>query len=288
MKTTALIIALASIACTADRPDNEIDEPGSDAGVEPDDTLETPIIEPTPASTPLDTVAIRGRTTGTRVVAETADGSVLVSVLPGGTFCIDASVAPSATTAMTIHAIGGDGRISEPVIVDVAHDPSASAPPNPTCSGVAEVECVEAEICGNDTDDDCDGLADACDSACNGCIDDIFEPNDTAVDVPIIAAGEYNLQLCPCRDDWLAFERGSFSRITATATFDETQHNINLRLYRAAPGGFGEGELVASSFSITGIESVDFQVDEPGLYYLRVYALSAGDVQNISYQLTVD
>lgn len=272
--------------CKADDPTSGDGDGEPDAGVDQD--LVPPTLDPVPETTPLDTVALRGTTLGTRVVAQdTADGSVLASVLPGGSFCLDAALIDGAATDMKLYAIGGDGRVSEPLAVSSTRDAAAPTPSMPTCSSSGGPDCDGPEICSNgEIDDDCDGHADACDTDCNGCIDDIFEPNDVAIDVPMIAAGDYTLQICPCRDDWFAYQRSVGQRVTVTATFDSGAIDVNLRLYRAGEGGLGEGDLVDFSFGSTGTETIDYVADADGLYYLRVYSLSGDETG--SYNLTTN
>ena len=282
---TALVFAAGLWACKADDPSGDGDGDGDDAGA--DDVLASPLVDSLPTSTPLATVAIRGATDGTRVVAQnTADGSLLAAVLPGGGFCIDAPLLSSGATEMNLYAVGGDGRVSAPALVSVTRDVGAATPSNPTCSGTGTVDCDGPEICDNEIDDDCNGYEDQCDTACNGCIEDVFEPNDVAVDVPMIEAGLYTLQVCPCRDDWFAFQRGAARRILVAATFDGSAVNINLRLYKANPGGLGEGDLVAFSFTNGDREDIDFLTEEAGLYYLRIYSSVVG--VSASYDLAVN
>ena len=286
VRLLGLSLVIISVACSADAPSGDGDGDGDDAGVD-NGELSAPILDGLPATTPLETVAVRGMTVGTRVVTQgTADGSVLTAVLPGGSFCVDTALATGAPTEMLVYAVGGDGRISEPVSIEVTRDIASTPPADPTCSGTGAVDCDGDEICDNDKDDDCDGYVDSCDTSCNGCIEDVFEPNDVAVDVPMIPAGTHTLQICPCRDDWFAFQRTSVQRVRATATFDSASISINMRLYRAGPGGLGEADLVDSSITAGDVEDIDFDVLEDGLYYLRVYSPLEG--QRGSYELTVN
>lgn len=268
-----VLAVLLAVGCKANDPTSGDGDGDGEADAGPNGGLTPPRVDSYPESTPLGTVAIRGATEGTRVVAQnTAEGSLVAAVLPGGDFCFDAALQPAGTpTEMQLYSIGGDGRVSDPLPVTVTRDEAAPSPSDPNCSGTGGPTCDGPEICGNDgVDDDCNGRADECDNACNGCIDDGFEPNDIALDVPMIEPGTYTMQICPCRDDWFAYQRDANQSIRVTATFDDTAININLKLYKAAPGGFGEGDQVASSFSGTGVESIDFTVIEAGLYYLHV------------------
>jgi hypothetical protein len=281
------VALIAGAGCKADNPTGNS---GGKRDAAPSGDLPAPRLEPYPESTPLSTVAIRGTTDGTRVVVQgTATGSKLAAVLPGGGFCADAPLLAGDTTQMKVYAVSGDGRISEPVDISVANDSGASEPADGRCSGTDGTPCAEAEVCGDSggVDEDCNGYANECDTACNGCIDDAFEPNDVPIDVPMIAAGSYTMQICPCRDDWFAFQRERFQTINATATFNSLAININLRLYRAAPGGSGVIDPpVATDFSGGDSESISYTVDEAGLYYLQVYSPVGDEVG--SYSLTVN
>lgn len=279
------IVAVAA-GCKADDPISGDGDGDVDAGISGD--LAPPRLDPVPETTPLSTVALRGTTNGTRVVAQgTSDGSVLAAVLPGGAFCLDAALMSGAPTEMKVYAIGGDGRVSEPLDVMTTLDALAPEPSDPTCSASGGPDCDGAEICDNgEIDDDCNGLADSCDPTCNGCIDDVLEPNDVAVDVPMITEGDHTLQICPCRDDWFAYQRSVGQRIQVSATFDSSTINISLRLFRAGEGGLGEGDLVATSANGTSTETIDFLVDIDGVYYLQVYS-PFGD-ETGSYNLTTN
>lgn len=281
-------VAVATGACKADDPiSGDGDGDGDvDAGI--GDELAPPRLDPVPESTPLQTVALRGTTNGTRVVAQgTDDGSVIASVLPGGSFCLDAALMSGAPTEMQLYAIGGDGRVSTPLAVTTTQDAVAPEPPDATCSSSGGPDCSGPEICDNgEVDDDCNGLADSCDGACNGCIDDVLEPNDVAVDVPMISPGEHTLQICPCRDDWFAYQRSVNQRIQLSVTFDAAAINISLRLFRAGPAGLGEGDLVASSANGTATETIDYLVDADGVYYLQIYSVSGDETG--SYSLTTN
>jgi hypothetical protein len=281
------VALIAAPGCKADDPTGNGD---GNRDAAPSGDLPPPRLDSYPESTPLSTVAIRGTTDGTRVVVQgTASGSKLAAVLPGGNFCTDAPLVAGETTRMKAYAVGGDGRISEPVDIEVVNDSGASQPADGRCSGTDGTPCADAEVCGDGggVDEDCNGYANECDSACNGCLDDAFEPNDIPIDVPMIAANNYTMQICPCRDDWFAFQRNQFETINATATFNSLAININLRLYKAAPGGSGVIDPpVATDLSGGDSESISFTVDEAGLYYLQVYSPVGDEVG--SYSLTVN
>jgi len=237
-----------------------------DAGVS---AFDPPSIDDLPASTPITTVAIRGSTVGARIVTQGgADGIAVTSVLPGGSFCQDASLLTGGqSTSLSIYAVSGDGRASEPITAEVLYDPLAPMPANARCSGTSGGECAAVEICDNEVDDDCDGWQDECDLSCSGCVDDAFEPNDFPINVPSLLPDQYSLKLCPCHDDWFAFIVGLDERIQAIANFDNDTINISMRLFRAKPDGNGTAEMVDYSFSSTNEESIDYRAEQAGTYF---------------------
>ncbi len=283
-KQTIVIAALALASCKADKVEGN--SPQEDGGAV--ETLEVPLLDAIPETTPNDTVAVRGTSKGQRVVVQGgADGTSIVAILPSGSFCTDVELAEGAGgTDLTVYAIG-NGLISEPTSLLVTKDATAPQPANPTCSGSSPNSCENNnEICDNEEDENCDGWIDICDRQCNDCISDAFEPNDFPVNVPVIGPGTYELRICPCRDDWFAFERQAGQRIRLTADFEHDILPLNLRLYKATSSG-EQGDLVAFSFSSTDQESLDEVVETSGLYYLRAYAFGTNPTETGSYTLTI-
>jgi hypothetical protein len=274
-------LVLGALACKASNPDDT--SKYADAGVA---TLTSPRVE-APDATPLTTVALRGVTAGaSRVVVKPTDvaTSQVQSLLPGGSFCVDAPLPQGGTRTFEIYAISEQGVISDPTRVSVEHDAAAPEPANALCTAASE--CGSVEICDNGIDDDCNAFKDGCDPGCNGCVDDFLEPNDTPFDVPILQKGVYeNLVLCPCRDDWFAFAVQANQRLRLTASFTHALIDIDLRLYKATDAE-NQGAPVASSVTTTNIESIDYTPTAAGVYYLRVYAFNK-DKANGSYKLTV-
>jgi hypothetical protein len=237
-----------------------------------------------PERTPLATAAVRGRTTGaSRVVVELEGGDSQVAPLaPGGDFCVDVPLPAGAVSAIIVHAIAESGALSEPAEVDVEQDGEAPEPPDPTCGGD---ECAAEEDCGNQFDDDCNALADDCDPACNGCPDDQLEPNDVPFAVPELADGTHELEICPCREDWFAFDVPAGGSIDATSTFEHSTIDIDLQLFRRADAEEGTDSSVASSATTTDTERIEYTAASGGTYYLRVYSFR--DDGAGSYVLTV-
>ncbi len=256
---------------------------GADGGLDPNRPAILEVIAP--ERTSLTTVAIRGRTANaTRVVIELAggDASRVLPVSPGSDFCDEMPLPAGAVATYVLHAIGDDGNVSAPASVEVEQDAEAPEPAEPSCSGG---ECAAEEECSNQLDDDCNALADECDPACNGCADDELEPNDVPFSVPRIEDGTYALEICPCRDDWFAFDMSAGATVTATASFTNVEIDIDLALYRAADAEVGLDNALVSSMSTTDAESISFEADATGSYYLRVYSIRRDG--RGSYSLTV-
>ncbi len=276
------VLSFSALACKADKV--QPGGTGKDAGVE--EILAPPILETIPESTPNATIAIRGTSTGKRVVVQGgSDGTSITSVLPGGSFCGDVGLKSGEPTALTVYTIG-DGLLSEPIEVVVTRDATAPAPSNPTCSGSSPEQCDGPEQCANEIDDNCDGFIDNCDVECNQCVDDAFEPNDFDVNVPLVAAGTYNLAICPCREDWFAFERNMGQSIKITANFTHATIDLDMKLFKVSPTGTA-GDLIATSASVTDQEVIDKVVDESTLYLLRVYPFGTTGTPSGPYELII-
>ena len=241
-----------------------------------------------PESTPLSTVAIRGSADGgSRIVIKNVDAeqSSVNPLLPGGEFCVDAPIADGASVTFELYSVAEDGNISPPATVDVAQDPGAPPPADPTCTDGGE--CAAEEDCGNDVDDDCNGFRDECDSQCNGCADDYLEPNDTPFSVPMVPPDTYEgLKVCPCREDWYAFLVGEGGVIHAKASFTHDEVDIDMKLYKAEDAEMHNDTTVAQSVTTMDQEEVNYTSTGPGMYYLRVYAFRQEEGQG-TYSLTV-
>lgn len=279
----SLFLLAALAACKASNPDDDIDKLIDGGG----DVLRAPIVE-APSATPLDTVALRGMTEGAaRIVVKPSDSdlSQVESLLPGGSFCVDAPLTLGADRTFRVYAIAEDGRISDPTEVTVTQDSGVPQPPGAQCDVPAD--CVEEEICDNDEDDDCNAFKDECDPGCNGCVDDFLEPNDTPFDVPLLGEGTHDgLVICPCRDDWYAFPLQGGQTLRLTVTFTHALIDIDLKLF-TADAAESQGAPVASSVTTMNVESIEYRAAQSGVYYLRVYAFSQDKPQG-SYKITVN
>src|SRR5262249_14265708 len=148
------------------------------------------------------------------------------------------------------------------------------------------------ENCSATGDEDCNGFADECDLACNQCQDDIYEPNDVPVNVPTLTAGTYdNLTLCPCHDDWFAWQV-DINKLTHLVANFGSDIDIARRLCRAGMAGTGvDGEPVQTSSGSGQTETIDWTSDMPGTYFLRVFPYledSGSERPGGNYSLTVD
>ena len=138
--------------------------------------------------------------------------------------------------------------------------------------------------CSNGTDDNCDGFTDECDLGCNGCPDDAFSPNSQPFFVPMVAAGTYALQICPCRDDWFAFTVMQGQPVHVKATFDNTKMDLNLFLKTVQNAEMGSVMNVAASNGLTSTEEINWPATADGTYYLQVHARTGN---NAPYTFTV-
>lgn len=286
---SSLVLVLSATSCVfgckADKVESGVKK--DDAGVEV--VLAPPTFDSIPELTPNRSVAIRGTTDGKRVVIQGgSNGTNIISVLPGGAFCGDVSLPAEETTRLTVYAMG-DGLISTSTKVLVTNDAAAPAPSSPTCSGTKLPNCDVPEICTNGVDDNCNSWIDECDLECSQCEDDEMEPNDSPINAPLIAKGSYDLQICPCRDDWFAFERKANTRIKATVNFSHATMDLDLFLYEAAEDG-GKGDVVNISAGVSNQEVIDVLVDKTTVYLLEIRPFRVKDDSGPggSYQLKIE
>jgi hypothetical protein len=162
-------------------------------------------------------------------------------------------------------------------MTSVTQDNSAAQPANPTCSG-NQGQCAAHEICDNKIDDNCDGLIDQCDPECNGCVDDAYEPNDTAYEAPMISPGSHSgLKICPCRSDWFSFLLTKGQNLTVTVNFTGSPTiDLDIKLYKDSDAQMNIDNPVASSTGTTSREMFTYSAADDGTYDLKVF-LYAGD-----------
>jgi len=289
MTFRGLLLSLI-VACGACKAGDPIKRPSGDEDAAPVADLPPPELLQIPEATPLTTVAARGNTEGTRVATVGSPGGTQVTVvLPGGSFCQDTPLRTDGPTDLRYYAVAGDGRVSQAAPATVTYDPGAPLPANANCGGDTD-SCQDAEECGsNDVDEDCNGWADECDLVCSECQDDPYEPNDLPINVPSLNAGSYDMKLCPCRDDWYAFNVDMGVQIHAVANFTHANIDIDMKLFKAGPDGQGtDGDAVASSATTTDTETIDYTTAAPGTYFLRVYPFRDEDKPQGEYSITLD
>jgi hypothetical protein len=174
--------------------------------------------------------------------------------------------------------------MSAAVSLSVTQDPTAPTPSMPTCAGQSG-QCAAQETCGNGVDDDCNGLADRCDPACNGCTDDFLEPNDYPYNVPTLSAGNFtNLKLCPCRTDWYALSLSAGQQVSMHLAISDGGP-ITLQLYRAKDVSQSGPAPVASTSSMNGAADLSYTADQAGTYDLHVAPVQTD--ATATYTLTV-
>lgn len=287
MRTAHALAALLVVgACSADRPSTSSKPDASMGG----DSVDKPSIDPaTPTSTPNGTVAIRGSTNGAKIVVKGGPGDPVVkAALPTGGFCVDAPLEPSGPTTLEVYALK-DGVISAASTLTVTQDAAAPIPQDAMCLGMEQPVCVPEDNghadCSNSKDDDCNGLTDMCDPGCNGCIDDALEPNNQPFFVPMVAAGTYQLQLCPCTDDYFAFQVGAGGVVHVKATFNQANVDIDMVLQTPAQSEQNAKENVAISQTVTSTEEITYTSTAGGMYYLKIYPYDTA--KSGAYTLTI-
>ncbi|MBA3397669.1 MAG: PPC domain-containing protein [Deltaproteobacteria bacterium] len=281
------VTAIAAFAwgCSAERPgENKPDDAGTGTT-----TLDPPAIVETPLTTPRGTVAVRGTTDGARVVVKGGPGDPVVApVLPTGGFCIDAPLEATGPTSFTVYALK-NGLVSPSTEITVTKDSAAPIPSMPQCLGMEQPVCVAEDTasnnCTNDKDDNCNGYTDECEPTCNGCVDDGFGPNWVPFFVPMIADGTYPLQICPCRDDWFAFNLVQGRSLRVRVTFTSTALDLDIKLQTPAAAESNSTVSVARSATTTGIEEFTYVAAATGTYYLKIYSFRDGGTGK--YTLTI-
>jgi len=260
-----------------------------DAGSD-DTALTAPSIDTsTPMRVPGSTVAIRGSTSGARIVVKTSAGDpVEQAALPTGGFCIDVPLNANGPTTLDVYALK-DGLISPAAEIVVTQDPGAPQPASPLCLG-AEVPQVTPENpgsgdCSDGKDNDGNGLVDACDPGCNMCVDDALGPNNSPFFVPTVAPGSYDLQICPCTADWFAFTVPAGGIVHAKATFDSSKVDFDMMLQTPNQAETNSTFRQAISNGTTGTEEINYTATNAGTFYLKVYPFASDGTG--AYTLTI-
>ncbi|MCB9530706.1 MAG: pre-peptidase C-terminal domain-containing protein [Myxococcales bacterium] len=154
------------------------------------------------------------------------------------------------------------------------------------------VRPTATELCGNRTDDDCDGAVDCADPDCasaaacvGGCVDDGFEDNDTRAAASPLGAGTFDgFVSCLGDDDFFALTLAAGDELAIRATFSHANGDVDISLLDAS------GRVVASSNSITDNEEIVLDVASSGVYALRVrlYADTGAPGNSYSLDVTID
>lgn len=98
------------------------------------------------------------------------------------------------------------------------------------------------------------------------CIDDTLEPNDSLEEARHLSSGDYqNLKICSGDEDFYSFDLNSGDRIEITASFSNTQADIDILLVDPM------GREVAHSISSTDNEKIDHTASHSGRYILNVF-----------------
>jgi hypothetical protein len=139
--------------------------------------------------------------------------------------------------------------------------------------------------CSDGMDNDCNGLVDMCDPGCNMCVDDALGPNNSPFLVPMVSAGTYPLQICPCTADWFAFAVLQGDIIHVKATFNGSAIDIDLMLQTPTAAENNSPDYVAISNGTTSTEEITYTAAATGTYYLKVYPYDSS--KSGAYTLTI-
>lgn len=278
---TAALIGLAAAVIACD-PTVELPDAGftllRDAGLAPPPAA--PQVTPPPPNTPYDLLTLRGNAQGRRVIISgtwTDANNEAHSLNPeavtlgvGGQFCADLRLPEEAVYSFQVQAYGADNQVGAPLAapIRVRYDQAAPALPDErTCAGVLTQGCAgTVEICGDDRDNDCNGLVDEEDPHCATCIDDVLEPNND-VDAPRIQPGTYgDLQICAGNQDYYPIYLRAGERLDAQILFQHTEGNLDLELL-----GIDKSTVLTGSTSNEDVETVIWTATVSGDHLLRVF-----------------
>jgi hypothetical protein len=170
--------------------------------------------------------------------------------------------------------------------VKVMHDASAAVPSPPTCSGAGTSGPV------------CTGTEAMCNPACNGCKEDVYQPNFLAGQAPALLMKSRlpDLRLCPCRSDWFTFVAHAGQSVSITASYAKvTGFDIDMAVFHTAdalsatsssgPSGAAVATAVAGTSGSDTTRAVTFSAPSGGSYTLRI-AASSGASGSGAYALT--
>jgi hypothetical protein len=217
------------------------------------------------------------------VVQTGATTSVVGIVLPDGTFCVDVPLSTARANTLKVWAVG-NGKTSAPVVLNVVQTATAPVPANATCSNTSATP---------DGGAGCSGPNAACSLACNGCPEDVYQPNSTPSQAPAIAlrANYPALQLCPCVPDWFTFVLYKGQHINVQAIYQKTKDfDLDIALYQGGdvlPTLSGKPPVASSTAGTNGsaaTRTIDFVAATGAAYYLEV-AATTGAASHGAYSL---
>lgn len=279
---TFIVKAAVVAACAGAFGACKADAPGTKP-VEPDTTNQlTPPRAETASQTPLNTVVIQGTAISRKVLlrADASGLSQTVTTEIDGTYCAEFPLDDDASDTYSVYAVDEDGDISLPTTLTVEQDATAPEPSVVACSN--DQACKTQEYCEGDAtiDADCDGNVGECDTDCNGCIDDYFEPNDTPFSPPQIAKGTFALEICPCNMDYYTIPMLKNQTIKVTATFNNSLIDLDLYLQTKTNAEAQNTTYAAKAVSTSGTETFTYKATADGNYVLwvKVYDGQLGDV----------
>lgn len=245
-----------------------------------------PWVEATPSIQPYGVLTLRGMAEGRRIYIEGVDNRRSSGIEPGGSFCADIPLPSPSTYEVRLRSQGDDGQLSEwagPFVV--TYDPSASPIAGATtCTGADPAGCTEAfEICGNQRDDDCNGLVDDEDPRCRPCVNDDLEPNDAVGSprVPVDQAYD-DLVLCAGDDDWFGVMMEADQTLSALIRFSHAEGDINLELI-----GPNRRDMVEDSRGLSDVEQITYTATTTGVHHLHVFGdRQASNTYRLELQLS--
>ncbi len=272
-RTLLLVVFAATTSCgdpMVSRPEGGW-QLGDGASLEPPPR---PSIEPPATPAPYVVATLRGRALGAvRIVVEGVDDPPVRRVLGDGSFCVDVPLPRPGNYTLRVRSQAEGGAFSPPSEpVHVVFDPAVPRVPGAAmCNGADPAGCPGSEeICGNDYDDDCNGLQDEEDPACRSCEDDVLEPNGVEGGPRIEPGRHEDLRLCPGDEDRYGVYLFPGESVLARAFFAHDEGDLQMQLLGAS------GEVLAESRSATDDERVEWTASDAGEAQLRLWLEGGG------------